>query len=63
MALRLLESVDVMDQESVDDAWTNEIDSRVDDILSGKVKTIPHEEVLAHLADRRAARQAARQQA
>ncbi|HYO86517.1 MAG TPA: addiction module protein [Dermatophilaceae bacterium] len=61
--MRLLESVDVMDQESVDDAWTNEIDSRVDDILSGKVKTIPHEEVLAHLADRRAARQAARQQA
>lgn len=59
VALRLLDSVEVADQESVDEAWTAEIASRVDDILSGKVKTIPHEEVLAHLAERRAARQKA----
>lgn len=63
VALRLLDSVEVADQDSVDAAWTGEITSRVDDILSGKVETIPHEEVLAHLAERRAARQAARQQA
>ena len=63
VALLLLDSVEVADQESVDEAWTAEIASRVDDILSGKVKTIPHEEVLAHLAERRAARHAARQQA
>jgi putative addiction module component (TIGR02574 family) len=63
VALRLLDSVEVADQDSVYAAWTGEITSRVDDILSGKVETIPHEEVLAHLAERRAARQAARQQA
>ena len=62
VALRLLESIEVADQESVDDAWTTAVGSRVDDILSGKVETIPHEEVLRHLAERRAARQAARQQ-
>jgi hypothetical protein len=60
VALRLLESVEVMDQESIDGSWTNEIGSRVDDILSGKVRTISHEEVLDSLAERRAARQAAR---
>ena len=62
-ALRLLESIEVADQESVDEAWTAEIESRVDDILSGKVEMIPHEVVLAELAERRAARHAARQQA
>lgn len=60
LALRLLESIEVADQESVDDAWTAEIGSRMDDILSGKVKTIPGEQVFAELADRRAARRAAR---
>jgi len=63
LALRLLESIEVADQESVDEAWTVEIESRVDDILSGKVEMIPHEVVLAELAERRAARHAARQQA
>ncbi|HMR48248.1 MAG TPA: addiction module protein [Arachnia sp.] len=61
IALRLLESVEVADDESIGSAWTAEIGSRIDDIISGKVRTIPHEEVLAHLAERRAARQAARQ--
>jgi putative addiction module component (TIGR02574 family) len=60
VALRLLESVEVADQESVDEAWTSEITSRVDDILSGKVQTVPGEQVFAELAERRAARQAAR---
>lgn len=62
LALRLLESIEVADQDSVDDAWTVEIGSRMDDILSGKVEMIPHEVVLAELAERRAARHAARQQ-
>jgi len=62
VALRLLDSIEVADQESVDEAWTAEIGSRVDDILSGKVEMIPHEVVLAELAERRAARHAARQQ-
>jgi putative addiction module component (TIGR02574 family) len=62
VALRLLESIEVADQDSVDEEWTTEIGSRVDDILSGRVQTIPHDEVLRHLAERRAARQAERQQ-
>jgi putative addiction module component (TIGR02574 family) len=60
VALRLLESIEVADQDSIDEAWTEEIGSRVDDILSGNVRTIPGEQVFAELAARRAARQAAR---
>lgn len=60
LALLLLDSIEVADQESVDDAWTAEIASRVDDIVSGKVETVPGEQVLANLAARRTARQAAR---
>lgn len=62
VAMRLLESIEVGEQESVDEAWTVEIGSRMDDILSGKVGTIPHDEVLAQLAERRAARHALRRQ-
>lgn len=58
VALRLLESIGVADQESVDDAWTSEIASRVDDILDGTVEMIRGEQVFAELAERRAARQA-----
>ena len=58
VALRLLESIEVADQESVDQAWTTEIGSRVDDVLSGKVEMIPHEVVLAELAERRDAQHA-----
>ncbi len=61
VALRLLESIEVADPESVDAAWTEEIGSRVDEILSGNVETIPGEQVFAELAARRAARQAARE--
>lgn len=53
VALRLLDSVEVADQDSVDDAWAAEISSRVDDVLGGKVETIPGEEIFAHLAERR----------
>lgn len=61
VALRLLESLDVSDDDSIEEAWTAEIGSRIDDILSGKVQTIPHAEVKARMAERRAARHAARQ--
>ncbi len=60
VALRLLESLEVADQESVDEAWTAEIGSRVDDVLSGKVETIPGEEVFARIDARLAEREAAR---
>lgn len=62
VALRLLESLEVSDDDSVEEAWTAEIGSRIDGILSGKVQTIPHAEVKARMAERRAARHAARQQ-
>ena len=58
VALRLLESVEVLDQETIDQAWTDEISTRVDDILSDKVETIPGEQVFAELAEQRAARNA-----
>lgn len=32
------------DEAEVDSAWRQEIGSRVDDILSGKVEMIPYEE-------------------
>jgi len=60
VALRLLESVEAVDQETIDQAWTDEISTRVDGVLSGKVETIPGEQVFAELAERRAARLAAR---
>ena len=60
VALRLLESLEVADQESVDEAWTAEIGSRVDDVLSGKVETIPGEEVFARIDARLAEREVAR---
>jgi len=37
-------------EEGVEEAWAEEIKGRVDDIRSGKVKTIPGEQVLRELA-------------
>jgi putative addiction module component (TIGR02574 family) len=37
--------------EGVEAAWDDEIKRRVDDIRSGRVKTIPGEQVLQELAD------------
>jgi hypothetical protein len=57
VALRLLESIEVADQQSVDDAWNTAIESRIEEILGGDVETVPGEQVFAELAARRAARQ------
>lgn len=54
IALRLLESVEVVDDDSIEEAWTNELSTRVDDIVSGKVTTVPGEQVFADIAARRA---------
>lgn len=54
IALRLLESVEVVDDDSIEEAWTNELSSRVDDIVSGRVTTVPGEQVFADIAARRA---------
>jgi putative addiction module component (TIGR02574 family) len=53
VALRLLDSIEVADQASVDEAWNREIGSRVDDIVRGSVQTIPGEQVFADIAARR----------
>ncbi len=54
---RLVESLDDEPaEEGVEEAWAEEIKRRVDDIRSGKVKTIPGEQVLRELAARRNAR-------
>ncbi|MGB8989808.1 MAG: addiction module protein [Candidatus Sulfotelmatobacter sp.] len=48
---RLVESLDDEPaEEGVEAAWDDEIKRRVDDIRSGRVKTIPGEQVLRTLA-------------
>lgn len=54
IALRLLESVEVVDDDSIEEAWTNELWSRVDDIVSGKVTTIAGQEAFIDITARRA---------
>ena len=50
---RLIESLhDQPAEEGVEEAWADEIKGRVEDIRSGKVETIPGEEVLRRLAAR-----------
>jgi putative addiction module component (TIGR02574 family) len=56
LALRLLESVEVVDDNAIDEAWSQELASRVDDMVSGKVTAIPGEQVFADIAAQRAAR-------
>lgn len=58
VALRLLDSIEVADDDEVEAAWSSEITSRVDDIVTGRVQTIPGDEVFAQIAERREARQA-----
>ena len=58
IASALLSSLDdPADPAEIHEAWTAEITSRVDDIASGRVKTIPRADVRAQLPADRAARQ------
>ena len=56
VALRLLDSLEVADQDSVDQAWTQEISARVDELLAGKAKAASGKQVFAELDARWAAR-------
>jgi putative addiction module component (TIGR02574 family) len=48
---RLIESLDDGPaEEGVEEAWAEEVKRRLDDVRSGKVKTIPGEQVLRQLA-------------
>ncbi|MGA8988119.1 addiction module protein [Aeromicrobium sp.] len=60
VALRLLESLEAVGQETVAESWTAEIGSRVEEMVSGDVQMVRGEDVFAEFADRRATRQAAR---
>jgi len=48
---RLLESISPAQKET-DDLWKIEIERRVEEVRSGKVKTIPGEEVFAEIEER-----------
>ena len=50
VAIRLLESLEVAGQESVDESWTAEIGSRVDEMVGGQDTVVHHEALLAELA-------------
>jgi len=56
VALRLLDSVEVAGQESVDDAWNRVISARFDAKFSGAVETVLVERVFVELALRQARR-------
>lgn len=43
------------DQATIDAAWTAEIGSRVDDILTGKIQTVPFRDVAARIEAKLAA--------
>lgn len=55
LANSLLESLGETEDDA-EDAWDDEIKRRVDDIRSGRVKTIPGEQVLERLNSRRDAK-------
>jgi putative addiction module component (TIGR02574 family) len=53
LAARLIDSLDdEPEEQGVEAAWGEEIKRRVDDIRSGRVKTIPGEQVLGRLKAR-----------
>ena len=62
LAGTLLDSLDAPaeDPAEIQAAWTSEIRSRVDDILTGRVETISYLQIKAEVAERRAAKLRAR---
>ena len=42
---------DSLDDQPLDPELKAELDRRWEEIVSGKVKTIPHEEVMAHISE------------
>jgi putative addiction module component (TIGR02574 family) len=40
------------DAEPLDPAWEAEIERRIEDVRSGKVKMVPHEEAMARIRSR-----------
>jgi len=49
---RLLKSLNAPSKEEVDKAWAEESERRIDELESGKVQTIPGEEVFREIRKR-----------
>ncbi len=49
LAEKLVESLDFSENDDIQQAWATEAIRRRDEVRSGKVKTIPGEEVLAEV--------------
>lgn len=49
LAERLWASVDAPEQSAIGRVWADEIERRIDDLESGKVKPVPAEEVFARI--------------
>ncbi len=49
LAARLIESLDAEVEEGVEAAWLAEVERRMEELDSGKVQTIPWEELRARL--------------
>lgn len=49
LADRLVESLDPLTDESIRDAWSSEALRRLDDVRSGRVRTVSRDEVLARV--------------
>ena len=53
LAEELLSSLDTSEQIEIDAEWTEEIERRIDEVDSGKVKTIPADQVFRELEERK----------
>jgi putative addiction module component (TIGR02574 family) len=49
VAATLLESLDEQEDDGVEEAWAREIERRIQDVESGRVKTVPWSEVRRRL--------------
>ncbi len=49
VAASLLDSLDEHEDEAVEEAWAKEIEKRIQDVESGRVKTVPWSEVRRRL--------------
>ena len=49
---KLLESLNVPIEEDVEQAWAEEAEKRLDELVSGKVKSVPGDEVFRKIRDR-----------
>ena len=49
---KLLESLNLSGTEEIDRLWVEEVEQRIDDLDSGRVKAIPGEQVFSEIRDR-----------